>query len=89
MYFKFGNKIKYVYLCLYILMKLYNTDLFKLLPGVKSVGVPNALVVNDADDPDDCCGEVVFMDDEFPFDTVFWWKIINVKLKYKQHYTEE
>ena len=54
-------------------MKLYNTDLFKLLPGVKFVGVPDALVVNDAgDDPDDCCGELVFMDDGFPFDTVFW-----------------
>ena len=72
MYFNFGNKIKYVYLCLYILMKLYNTDLFKLLLGVKFVGVPDAVVVNDADDPDDCCGELVFMDDGFQFDTVFW-----------------
>ena len=53
-------------------MKLYNTDLFKLLLGVKFVGVPDAVVVNDADDPDDCCGELVFMDDGFQFDTVFW-----------------
>ena len=51
------------------------TYLFKLLLGVEFVGVPNAVVVNDAgdpDDPDDCCGELVFMDDGFPFDTVFW-----------------
>ena len=26
-------------------MKLYNIDLFKLLPGVEFVGVPNAVVV--------------------------------------------
>ena len=56
-------------------MKLYNIDLFKLLPGVEFVGVPDAVVVDgagDPDDTDDCCGELVFMDDEFPFDTVFW-----------------